>query len=149
RGTAVRGPPLQRDGRPHDGAGERHAQGDRLRLWSCRPCCAGGRRDGRHPAVAGRALRRGGDVGAAGSPADRRPCRVAGRRRGAAGRGLGDRGGPGPGQGPRAPGGLSRHLRGRLGGGGAGRRGGRACPRRQSGAEGRRTCSQAGQHRRV
>ena len=64
-----------------------------------RPGRARGRRGGGDPAVAGRAVHRRGDVGAAGPPADGRPRRLAGGRRGAAGRGLRDRRRAGAGQG--------------------------------------------------
>ena len=79
--------PVQRDGRADHGAGERHPQGDRLRLRPGRPGGPRGRRGGRDHAVAGRAVHRRGDVGAAGPRADRRARRLAGRRPGAAGRG--------------------------------------------------------------
>ena len=69
--------PVQRDGRPHDGAGERHPQGDRLRLRPGRPRGPRGRRDRRDPAVAGGAVHRGGDVGAPGPRADGRAGRLA------------------------------------------------------------------------
>ena len=51
-----------------------------------------------------------------------RPRRLAGRRPGAAGRGVGHRGRADPGQGQGAPGGRPRHQRRRPGGAGAGRR---------------------------
>ena len=69
RGRAGRGLPLQRDGRPGDGAGQRHPQGHRLRVRSRRPRRPGGVRGGGGPAVAGRALHGRGDVGAAGARA--------------------------------------------------------------------------------
>ena len=52
-----------------------------------------------------------------------RPGRLAGRRRGAAGRGVGDRRRTDPGQGQGPPGGAAGHLGGRPGGAGAGRPG--------------------------
>ena len=52
RGRAGRGLPLQRDGRPGDGAGQRDPQGHRLRLRPGRPRGARGDRGGRDPAVA-------------------------------------------------------------------------------------------------
>ena len=67
RRRAGRGLPLQRDGRPGDGAGQRHPQGHRLRLRPRRPGGARGDRGGGDPAVAGRALHGRGDVGAAGN----------------------------------------------------------------------------------
>ncbi len=69
---AGRGLPVQRDGRPRHGAGQRDPQGDRLRLRSRRPGRARGDRGGGDPAVAGRAVHGRGDVGAAGPPAHRR-----------------------------------------------------------------------------
>ena len=137
--------PVQRDDRAHDGAGERHPQGDRLRVRSRRPGRARGDRGGRDPAVAGRAVHRRGDVGAAGPRADRGPGRVAGRRRAAAGRGVRDRGRPGAGQAARAPGGVPGHQRRRPGGSGDGRRGRAARPGGQAGAQGDRARAQAGQ----
>ncbi len=71
--------PLQRDGRPGDGAGERHPQGHRLGLRPGRPGGARGRRGGRDHAVAGGAVHRRGDVGPAGPRADGRPRRLARR----------------------------------------------------------------------
>ena len=117
RGRAAgRVAPVQRAGRPDDGAGQRHPQGDRLRLRPGRPRRARGRRGGRDPAVPGRAVHRRGDVGAAGPPADRRPRRLAERRPGPAGRGLGHRRRPGAGQAARQAGGQPGHHRGRPGG---------------------------------
>ena len=153
RRRAGRGLPLQRDGRPGDGAGQRDPQGHRLRLRPRRPRGARGDRGGGDPAVPGRALHGRGDVGAAGQqPGPRghgRPRRMAGRRRGAAGRGHGHRGRAGQGQGQGAPGGGPGHLRGRPGGRRPGRRRRAACHRRRDRAQGDRARSQAGQHRRV
>ncbi len=73
RPDAGREPPVQRDGRPRHGAGERHPQGHRLGLRAGRPRRARGRRGGGHAAVAGGAVRRRGDVGAAGPRARRSP----------------------------------------------------------------------------
>ena len=99
RGRAAdRVAPVQRRGGAGDGAGQRHPQGDRLRVRTRRPGRARGDRDGRDPAEPGRAVHGRGDVGAAGSPADRRPRRLADRRPGAAGRGRRHRGRPGAGQ---------------------------------------------------
>ncbi len=104
-----RGLPVQRDGRPRHGAGQRHPQGDRLRLRSRpTPPCARPteavaillslvapytaeemwERLGHQPTVARAQLAR--------------------RRRGAAGAGVRDRGRPDPGQGQGAAGGLAR-----------------------------------------
>ena len=76
-GELVDGLPLQRDDRSRDGAGERHQQGHRLRLRPGRPRGARGRGGRRDHAVAGRALHRRGDVGAAGPRADGRAGRLA------------------------------------------------------------------------
>ncbi len=149
RGGAApgRGPQVQRGGRPHDGAGQRHAQGHRQRRRSGRPGGARGRRDRRAAAEPGRAVRRRGDVGAAGPPALRRAVGLAGGRPGAAGAGVGDRGRAGPGQGPRPAGGQPGRQRRRPGGGRAGRRGRAARDRGPSGPQGRRAGAQARQHR--
>ena len=148
RRGADRQPPVQRDGRPDHGAGERHPQGDRHRLRPGRPRRARGRRDRRDHAVAGGALHGRGDVVATGPRADRRAGRLADRRRGAAGRGLRHRDRAGAGQAAREAGGVARHLRGRPGGGRDGRRGGAAVPGRQRSPQGDRARPQAGQHRR-
>ena len=77
--------PVQRGGRPDDGAGQRDPAGDRHRAGTGRPRGPRGRRGGRRDAVAVRAVHRRGDVGAAGSPADGRAGRLAGGRPAAAG----------------------------------------------------------------
>ncbi len=109
RGRAAdRVAPVQRRGGAGDGAGQRDPQGDRLRVRARRPRRARGDRDRRDRAEPGRAVPGRGDVGAAGSPADRRPRRLARRRPGAAGRGRGHRGRPGAGQAARQAGGQPR-----------------------------------------
>ena len=80
---------------------------------------------------------------------DRRERRLAGCRRGAAGRGHRDLRGAGQGQGPRPAGGLARGVRRRPGGRGAGGPRRAARDRRRCRAQGDRAGAQAGQHRRL
>ena len=97
----------------------------------------------------GRAVHRGGDVGAAGPRADRRAGRLADRRRGAAGRGLGHRGRAGAGQAAGQAGGVGPDISeadleamALADAGGAAGAGG------QDGPQGDRPGAEAGQHRR-
>ena len=148
RGRTGRQPSVQRDGGPGHGAGERHPQGDRLRLRPRRPGGPRGGRGRRDPAEPGRPVHRRGDVVASGPRADRRQGRLAHGGPRAAGPAVGHCGRPGPGQGPREAGGVSRHLRGRPGGRGDGGGDDRAPTGGQDRAQGHRAGAEPGQHRR-
>ena len=146
---ADRDPPLQRHGRPHDGAGQRHPQGDRLRLRTAptRPCARPSRRSRSccrwwrrtSPRRCGSGWATSPTVARAGWPVVDEALlvedsvtavvQIQGKVRARLEV-------------------VARHLRGRPGGAGAGRRGGRASDRRS--ATVRKVIvrrAQAGQHR--
>ncbi|CAA9245604.1 MAG: Leucyl-tRNA synthetase, partial [uncultured Corynebacteriales bacterium] len=142
-----RGVPLQRGGRPADGAGQRHPEGDRLGSRRRRPGRPRGRRGGRGDAVAVRAVLRRGHVGRAGPRADGGAGRLARRRSGAAGPGDGDRGRPGRRQGAGPAGRAAGRHRGRAARAGPGRSGRGQGPGRPGDPHGRGASAEAGERR--